>query len=114
MREIVDKHFSDNWIISYYLGYTADLSSAWSVFPAAASALANTLQTPNITQHARFYNEQVPVLMKRLDALLTEVSSSTSAGALVSTTEHSHGDPTGCVDRVVHLGKECHVDECLP
>ena len=26
MREIVDKHFPDNWVISYYLGFTVDLS----------------------------------------------------------------------------------------
>ena len=25
MREIVDKHFPDNWVISYYLGFTVDL-----------------------------------------------------------------------------------------
>jgi WASH complex subunit strumpellin len=35
MREVVDKHFADNWIISMYLGYTVDLSVAWSKFPAA-------------------------------------------------------------------------------
>jgi hypothetical protein len=22
MREIVDKHFADNWVISFFLGYT--------------------------------------------------------------------------------------------
>jgi magnesium-transporting ATPase (P-type) len=26
MREIVDKHFPDNWVIAYYMGYTVDLS----------------------------------------------------------------------------------------
>ena len=26
MREIVDKHFADNWVIAYYMGYTVDLS----------------------------------------------------------------------------------------
>lgn len=35
MREVVDKHFADNWIISMYLGYTVDLSVAWAKFPAA-------------------------------------------------------------------------------
>ena len=73
MREIVDKHFADNWIISYYLGYMADLSSTWSPYPAAAAALSNTLQSGNINRHASFYNQQVPKLIKRLDQLLTDV-----------------------------------------
>eukprot|EP01052_Picozoa_sp_SAG31_P049413 SAG31_NODE_10809_length_1094_cov_1.715578_1_plen_58_part_10 len=29
MREIVDKHFPDNWVIAYFMGFTADLSIAW-------------------------------------------------------------------------------------
>ena len=73
MREIVDKHFAENWIISYYLGYMTDLSAAWSPYPAAAAALNNTLQISNLTRHSNFYNSQVPTLTKRLDQLLTEV-----------------------------------------
>lgn len=25
MREIVDKHFPDNWILGFYMGFTVDL-----------------------------------------------------------------------------------------
>jgi WASH complex subunit strumpellin len=74
MREIVDKHFADNWIISYYLGYTADLSLCWAPFSAAAAALANTVQLGNISKFANLYNEQVHTLSKKLDQFLTEVS----------------------------------------
>jgi WASH complex subunit strumpellin len=74
MREIVDKHFADNWIISYYLGYTADLSLCWAPYPAAAAALANTVQLPNISKFANLYTEQVHELTKKLDQFLTEVS----------------------------------------
>ena len=28
MREIVDKHFADNWVLSYYMGMTVDLRCA--------------------------------------------------------------------------------------
>ena len=35
MREIIDKHFPDNWVIAYYMGYTADLSIAWGSYRAA-------------------------------------------------------------------------------
>lgn len=34
MREIVDKHFPDNWVIPYYLGYTVDLSIEWDRYKA--------------------------------------------------------------------------------
>jgi WASH complex subunit strumpellin len=39
MREIVDKHFYDNWVIPYYLGYTIDLSEWWDRYKAANNAL---------------------------------------------------------------------------
>jgi hypothetical protein len=29
MRQIVDKHFYDNWVIPFYLGYTVDLTNEW-------------------------------------------------------------------------------------
>ena len=32
MREIVDKHFSDNWVIPFYMGYLVDLSEAWEPY----------------------------------------------------------------------------------
>ena len=35
MREIVDKHFPDNWVIAYYLGMVVDLSEAWAGYKAA-------------------------------------------------------------------------------
>jgi hypothetical protein len=35
MREIVDKHFPDNWVTAYYMGITVDLSEAWEEYKAA-------------------------------------------------------------------------------
>lgn len=43
MREIVDKHFSDNWVVPYYLGYYVDLTEEWVNYKAARKALENTL-----------------------------------------------------------------------
>ena len=43
MREIVDKHLPDHWVISYYMGVVVDLSVPWSRYPAAKAALQNTL-----------------------------------------------------------------------
>ena len=39
MREIVDKHFNDNWVISIYMGYTIDIQDYWKEFKAANKAL---------------------------------------------------------------------------
>jgi WASH complex subunit strumpellin len=32
MREIIDKHFNDNWVVPIYMGYTVDLSEQWSPY----------------------------------------------------------------------------------
>ena len=43
MREIVDKHFYDNWVIPVYMGNYVDLSVWWNPYKAANLALRNTL-----------------------------------------------------------------------
>jgi WASH complex subunit strumpellin len=48
MREIVDKHFSDNWVIPYYLGYYVDLCQWWEPYQAANLAIKNTTELTNI------------------------------------------------------------------
>lgn len=50
MREIVDKHFNDNWVIVTYMGQIVDLTHEWSVYPAAKSALDNVFVTSFIKQ----------------------------------------------------------------
>ncbi len=72
MREIVDKHFADNWIISMYLGYTVDLSVVWAKFPAAIKALEPTLEDDNVTKLASMNKRKIPELVKELNHLLTE------------------------------------------
>jgi WASH complex subunit strumpellin len=43
MREIVDKHFADNWVINLYMGMTVNLIDAWEPYKSAKAALNNTL-----------------------------------------------------------------------
>lgn len=45
MREIVDRHFNDNWVIPTYMGHTIDLTTEWGPHPAAKAALDNVLTT---------------------------------------------------------------------
>ncbi|XP_069587983.1 WASH complex subunit 5 [Ranitomeya imitator] len=55
MREIVDKYFPDNWIISFYMGITVNLMEAWEPYKAAKTALNYTLDLPNIKEQACRY-----------------------------------------------------------
>lgn len=48
MREIVDKHFPDNWVISIYMGQIVNLSDAWEPYKAARNALNNTVDLQNV------------------------------------------------------------------
>jgi len=73
MREIVDKHFSDNWIISWYLGFTVDLSVAWAGYKSAQLALNNTLSPTNIKEMHDTHVEKMAAILKNLQQLLTEV-----------------------------------------
>lgn len=43
MREITDKYFNDNWVISIYMGHVIDLTTSWAPYPAAKAALENVI-----------------------------------------------------------------------
>lgn len=72
MREIVDKYFPDNFVISIYMGYTVNLVEAWEPFKAAKSALLNTMEPINIKEYASSYGASVPRLFKITSSLLKE------------------------------------------
>jgi WASH complex subunit strumpellin len=72
MREIVDKHFPDNWVVPWYLGFVVDMSVMWQPYKAAIAALNNTIEAKNVMQfNANFVSKLVPS-MKSLRQLLTE------------------------------------------
>ncbi|KAL3869567.1 hypothetical protein ACJMK2_042235 [Sinanodonta woodiana] len=72
MREIVDKHFPDNWVISVYMGITVNLLDAWSPYKAAVTALNNTLDTGNIRELSAKFSTKVGKLKPVLDKHLKE------------------------------------------
>mmetsp|Transcript_12766 Transcript_12766/g.36085 ORF Transcript_12766/g.36085 Transcript_12766/m.36085 type:complete len:1178 (-) Transcript_12766:150-3683(-) len=72
MREIVDKHFPDNWVVSYYLGNTVDLSMDWQNYPAAYKALGNTVSIENVTDVFEERWRKVDPLLEKLTNLLLE------------------------------------------
>ncbi|PBJ73549.1 hypothetical protein BCY84_14619 [Trypanosoma cruzi cruzi] len=69
MREIVDKHFADNWVINYYMGFTVDLTVAWRNFRAASTAISGTVAIENVTYHL----ERMQSCMKSLNNSIGEV-----------------------------------------
>ncbi|KAM3840991.1 WASH complex subunit 5 isoform 1-T1 [Vipera latastei] len=52
MREIVDKYFPDNWVISIYMGISVNLGDAWEPYKAAKTALNYTLDLSNVKEQA--------------------------------------------------------------
>lgn len=72
MREIVDKYFPDNWVISLYMGFLVNLVESWEPFKAAKMALNNTLETVNIRSYANMYGASVPHLLKASTQILKE------------------------------------------
>lgn len=72
MREIVDKHFNDNWVITTYMGVVVDLTVEWALYPAAKSAIENIYNASFVKQ----LNDKNITLMNKcfvdLKAYLTE------------------------------------------
>uniref|UniRef100_A0A4W3IH07 WASH complex subunit 5 n=1 Tax=Callorhinchus milii TaxID=7868 RepID=A0A4W3IH07_CALMI len=72
MREIVDKYFPDNWVISIYMGITVNLIEAWEPYKAAKTALNYTLEQSNIKEQAGRYGASVERLRLQEQQFLKE------------------------------------------
>lgn len=66
MREIVDKHFYDNWVVPLYLGYLVDLSFEWRLFDAANKAIRNTISPDHIKKIAKHHREVARNTVRKL------------------------------------------------
>lgn len=69
MREIVDKHFSDQWVVVLCTGYVLDLELEWAPYPAAKAAIADVIVRSD--QIRSFNLTQVGRVQSRLDEYLT-------------------------------------------
>uniref|UniRef100_A0A8D8QYM0 WASH complex subunit strumpellin n=1 Tax=Cacopsylla melanoneura TaxID=428564 RepID=A0A8D8QYM0_9HEMI len=96
MREIVDKFFPDNWIVSIYMGITVQLIDAWEPYRAAKLALSNSLETSNVKQYSTFHADKIVKLTSQTEQLLKD-------GAL---TEENVLDHT---NKILNLARECNV-----
>jgi WASH complex subunit strumpellin len=73
MREVVDKHFPDNWIISFYMGATADLSVIWQSYRAAKDALHQTVQFDSVRETGEQMRTRMESVVKDVRHYLTDV-----------------------------------------
>ncbi|CAF0738574.1 unnamed protein product [Brachionus calyciflorus] len=73
MREIVDKFFPDNWVLSIYMGsIQVNLAEVWEPYKAARSALANTLNVTNIKQQSIYHLNKLSESLKEVNEHLNE------------------------------------------
>lgn len=68
MREIVDKHFNDNWVISKYMGQLVDLTVEWAPYAAAKSAQDNVINAGFVRE---LNSRNVALVQRALDDLKT-------------------------------------------
>jgi WASH complex subunit strumpellin len=72
MREIVDKHFYDNWVIPIYQGYLVDLTDFWGNYEASSKAMSNNVNETIVSKTAIYYQSKVKSLKKELRLYLKE------------------------------------------
>ncbi|XP_066594760.1 WASH complex subunit 5 isoform X2 [Prorops nasuta] len=91
MREIVDRFFPDNWVISIYMGIIINLWDWWQPYKAARTALNNTLETVNVKDIARKYGTSMEKLIKEANEIqLTKTFDEITIDSLVKFVRNSN------------------------
>ena len=72
MREIVDKHFPDNWVVPIYQGHLVDLTEFWAPYPAATKALQNCIIPENIKKVAYINHRRMNECIKALEKYIID------------------------------------------
>ncbi|KAH7642710.1 wash complex subunit strumpellin-like protein [Dermatophagoides farinae] len=72
MREIVDKFFADNFVISIYMGTIVNLIEHWDPYKAAKAALNNTVDGKNIRTCAKRFRNEMEDLNGKIPQFLKE------------------------------------------
>mmetsp|Transcript_3507 Transcript_3507/g.2095 ORF Transcript_3507/g.2095 Transcript_3507/m.2095 type:complete len:94 (-) Transcript_3507:462-743(-) len=73
MREIVDRHFYDTWVLPFYLGYLVDLTINWLPYKAAKHALRIlTDKSDTILKLCQSHCSKVPKLIEQLETNAAE------------------------------------------
>eukprot|EP00759_Apiculatamorpha_spiralis_P029911 PhF_6_TR31827/c0_g1_i1/m.47065/K18464/RTSC, SPG8; WASH complex subunit strumpellin len=72
MREITYKHFNDNWVIVWYLGYTADITYTWQNYKAASAAINEAITLETVDYVTKRMKTNLVKLNTEMDAVLRE------------------------------------------
>lgn len=72
MREIVDKHFPDMFVITWFLGFTVDISVVWQPFKAASLAIQNTISSESVKYECQKHLINLKSCLQDLQGYLTE------------------------------------------
>lgn len=95
MREIVDKFFSDNWVVSIYMGMTVNLVDAWNDFKAANAALS-VVETTAIKGFCLLRKDKMEKVLKQLQEILRD-------GVLTDFFVLQN------ISKIIHLIRQCNV-----
>lgn len=66
MREIVDKHFYDNWVIPIFTGYLIDLNWEWRFYKAAKIALRDNISLDKVEDWSLQKNSECKSIVNML------------------------------------------------
>lgn len=72
MREIVNRHFGDAWVVAFALGFTADLAVMWAPYAAAREALGAAVTVASARHLRARHNERLAATRQQLKEYLTE------------------------------------------
>ncbi|XP_037938965.1 WASH complex subunit homolog 5 [Teleopsis dalmanni] len=95
MREIVDKFFADNWVVSISMGVTVNLIDAWEQFKAAKTALTS-VETIAVKGFCLLHQEKLTKTLKKTNEILRD-------GVLTDFFVLEH------ISKIIILIRECNV-----
>lgn len=96
MREITDKFFYDNWVVSIYMGITVNLIDAWDSYKAAKSALSAIIETSVVKELYAKYTDTLDKILPKTNDILKE--GTLNEGFLIK-----------YITRVINLIRDCNV-----
>ena len=72
MMDIVSKHFHDNFVISFYMGYTIDINEYWKEFKEAHTALEFNMKSSTLKENKTSKIKKIKELDQKIKDYLIE------------------------------------------
>lgn len=68
MRTLVDRHFSDTWVVAWGHGMLTDLATEWENFRAARAALTGVVSVSRVRDIGQAIKLSLPETLRQLAA----------------------------------------------